>query len=96
MDAGEFTRASVSARGAKAHVIGGSETQSVRVAQAAVAHKVHFIGRSNQTAHTAISARGLEARVAELARCAGKWLRTPVEWKASTGRINTVSTAFSI
>lgn len=76
MDAGEFTRASVSARGAKAHVIGGSETQSVRVAQAAVAHKVHLIDRSNQTAHAAISARGLEARVAELARCAGKWLRT--------------------
>ncbi len=96
MDAGEFTRASVSARGAKAHVIGGSETQSVRVAQAAVAHKVHLIDRSNQTAHAAISARGLEARVAELARCAGKWLRTPVEWKASTEGISTVYTALSI
>lgn len=96
MDAGEFTRASVSAWGAKAHVIGGSETQSVRVAQAAVAHKVHLVNRSNQMAHAAISARGLEARVVELARCSGKRLGTPVEWKASTGGISTVYAALSI
>lgn len=76
MDAGEFARASVSARSTKAHVVGGSEAQSVRVAQAAVADKVHLVGRSDQTAHATISAWGLEARVAELARWAGVQIQT--------------------
>lgn len=83
VDAGEFTCASVSARGAKAHVIGGSEAQSVRVAQAAVADKVHLVGRSHQMAHATISALGGEARVAELARRPGELIEAPAEWKAT-------------
>lgn len=76
MDAGEFAGATVTARGAKAHIIGGGEAQSVRVAQATVAGEVYLVDLSNDTARGAVSAWRVEAGVAELARWPGKRLQT--------------------